>query len=346
MRTWIKDLESAGKNNTGFGYEIEWTLRNHRETGRNLMPARVVVPSEADALRLLNQADAAERFHRLTAMSLQRFPKLEGWLTGHPFTALEHAADWERVLDVLAWFVANPASGLYLRQVEIGSVDTKFIEERKGLFWSLLDAVTLPPSLEHAEPSTTFERRFGLSQKPSLIRFRLLDKKLYIAGLSELAIPSADFARLSPEAQTVFITENEINGVAFPDLPSSLVIFGLGYGLERLSQAVWLAGRDLYYWGDIDTHGFAMLDRLRAIFPHVKSFLMDRYTLLLHQASWVREQDQYRGGLARLSVEEKAVFDGLKRNTFGTSVRLEQERISFSSVRSAFEHLRLTKSQP
>ena len=32
--------------------------------------------------------------------------------------------------------------------------------------------------------------------------------------------------------------------------------------------------------GDIDTHGFAILDTLRARFDHVESFLMDRDTLM------------------------------------------------------------------
>ena len=80
----------------------------------------------------------------------------------------------------------------------------------------------------------------------------------------------------------VFITENEINGLAFPDVPGSLVIFGLGYGLDRLSEVSWLHRREVHYWGDIDTYGFHILDRLRALFPAARSFLMDRETLLEH----------------------------------------------------------------
>ncbi|NOR71388.1 MAG: hypothetical protein GQ532_17115, partial [Methylomarinum sp.] len=33
------------------------------------------------------------------------------------------------------------------------------------------------------------------------------------------------------------------------------------------------------YWGDLDTHGFAILSRLRHYYPQVKSILMDEKTL-------------------------------------------------------------------
>ncbi len=88
-------------------------------------------------------------------------------------------------------------------------------------------------------------------------------------------------------ASRIFITENEINGLAFPDVPGAVVIFGLGYGLDRLSEIEWLTQRPMHYWGDIDTHGFAMLDRVRAIFPAVQSLLMDRSTLEAHSHLWV-----------------------------------------------------------
>jgi hypothetical protein len=166
----------------------------------------------------------------------------------------------------------------------------------------------------------------------SIIRFRLLDESLYIQGLSDLAVPSTDFARLAPNASMVFVTENEINGLALPNVPASLVIFGLGYGLERLGQAMWLANTRTYYWGDIDTHGFAMLDRLRSLFPDARSFLMDRETLMQYRDSWVKEGEPYDRSLGRLTGDEQALFEDLRCNSVGSRVRLEQDRIPFSRV--------------
>ena len=49
--------------------------------------------------------------------------------------------------------------------------------------------------------------------------------------------------------------------------------------------------------GDIDTHGFAILDRLRAWLPQTRSVLMDRDTLLAHRDRWVTEDRPAKSAL-------------------------------------------------
>ena len=90
--------------------------------------------------------------------------------------------------------------------------------------------------------------------------------------------------------------------------------------------------RDVSYWGDLDTHGFAILDRARAALPHVRSVLMDAPTLLQHREHWGSEPSQVTGGLTRLTVAEHATFVALQRNQHGQSVRLEQERVRFGHI--------------
>jgi hypothetical protein len=87
--------------------------------------------------------------------------------------------------------------------------------------------------------------------------------------------------------------------------------------------------RALHYWGDIDTYGFHILDRLRLLFPDAQSFLMDRETLVEHAPLWVRESDAYDGELPRLNSAERALYDDLRHNRLGERVRLEQERIPY-----------------
>ncbi len=41
--------------------------------------------------------------------------------------------------------------------------------------------------------------------------------------------------------------------------------------------------------GDLDTHGFHILDQLRSHHPHARSIVMDQETLLAHRDFWVRE---------------------------------------------------------
>jgi hypothetical protein len=57
-----------------------------------------------------------------------------------------------------------------------------------------------------------------------------------------------------------------------------------------LRDAAWLRECEVLYWGDIDTHGFRILDQLRAVHPHVESVLMDEETLLAHRDAWGRSR--------------------------------------------------------
>jgi hypothetical protein len=326
VRRWIRELEGESR------YAIEWREINHRLLGRNRVPARIVVPGEREALELIGKTGDAARFRSLAAVTMEKLPELGAWLARRPLVALENAADWERILKVLVWFRGHPRSGLYLRQLDIAGVDTKFIEGRKPLLAELLDIVILPN-----REQGNFEPRYGLRSKPSQIRFRILDERLAIQGLTDLAVPAREFAGLDLPVERVFITENEINGLAFPAVPGSLVIFGLGYGLDRLSEVRWLHRRALHYWGDIDTYGFHILDRLRALFGDAQSFLMDRETLLEHAPLWVREGNPYDGELPRLNSAERALYDDLRHNRLGERVRLEQERIPYDWLERALD---------
>ena len=324
VRRWIRELEGESR------YAIEWREINHRLLGRNRVPARIVVPGEREALELIGKTGDAARFRSLAAVTMEKLPELGAWLARRPLVALENAADWERIMEVLVWFRGHPRSRLYLRQLDIAGVDTKFIEGRKPLLAELLDIVILPN-----REQGNFEPRYGLRSKPSQIRFRILDERLAIQGLTDLAVPAREFAGLDLPVERVFITENEINGLAFPAVPGSLVIFGLGYGLDRLSEVRWLHRRALHYWGDIDTYGFHILDRLRALFGDAQSFLMDRETLLEHAPLWVREGNPYDGELPRLNSAERALYDDLRHNRLGERVRLEQERIPYGWLQRA-----------
>jgi hypothetical protein len=136
------------------------------------------------------------------------------------------------------------------------------------------------------------------------------------------------------------MTENEVNFLAFPPFADSMVIFGAGYGFDMLARAEWLQTRTLHYWGDIDTHGFAILDQLRALFAHVESFLMDRETLFRHQPQWGAEPQPTARELPRLDTDERALYDDLRANRLDARLRLEQEKIDFGWMMQALGALR------
>ncbi|PIM50411.1 hypothetical protein CS062_25165, partial [Roseateles chitinivorans] len=152
-------------------------------------------------------------------------------------------------------------------------------------------------------------------------------------GAEDVTVDHDTFARLAPAVSRVFITENEVNFLAFPPLADAMVVFGAGYGVDTLAAARWLHARTIHYWGDIDTHGFAILDQLRGHFPHVESFLMDRATLLAHREQWTDEPQPVLRELLQLAPSERELFDDLRWKRLGSGhVRLEQERIGFGRV--------------
>ena len=332
-RAWIRTLEEGSKAALGAGYEVVYAEVNHRQLGMNRVPQALVVPTEEDALALVGKRRQAETFKRLVQATRAAHPELLPWVAKRPLDVLEYGDAWASMLTAGGWFRAHPRSGIYARQIDVPGVHTKLIEAHRRLLAELLDRV-LPADAIDAEAigAQAFDRRYGLRSKPAVIRFRVLDPRLRIHGLDDISTPSEQFAALDLPVRRVFITENEINGLAFPPADQSIVVFGLGYGLDRLGAIPWLRDKSIFYWGDLDTHGFAILDKLRAIFPDARSFLMDRKTLLDHRALWGEEPERYDKPLARLGAEEAAVYDDLRLDRLGKRVRLEQERIGMGHV--------------
>ncbi|AXB45227.1 DUF2220 domain-containing protein [Amycolatopsis albispora] len=102
----------------------------------------------------------------------------------------------------------------------------------------------------------------------------------------------------------------------------------------------WLAHKDLVYWGDIDTHGFAILNSVRRSFGGARSMLMDRATLLAHEEQWVGEPNPTNEHLEALLPDEASLYTDLVEGVLGSSVRLEQERISYAAVLDATRQCR------
>jgi hypothetical protein len=338
VQAWAVALQAGSRSARGQGYDLEYRPVTSRQLGTQRLPSEAIVPTLADALSLISCQDAHARWRELALLADRLCPALALWVQAHPIALLDHAEAWERALRVVAWFLAHPRSGLHLRQIDIPGVDTKFIERQNALLGQLLDAVLPADGL--GVGSGGFAERYGLRSKPSLIQVRILDPRLAIGGLTHLAAPLEQWAGIAPPVQRVIITENEINGLTLPAMDGTATVFGRGYAVDRLADIPWIAGTDLHYWGDIDTHGFAILDRLRARVPHARSLLMDEATLLTHRELWGLEPSPATGPLHHLTPEERALHDGLIRHRWSDRVRLEQERIGYRWVEHRLDGLR------
>ena len=330
-REWVRQWQQqAGRGD----FSLEWESRNHRQLGRNEIPSAIVFETPEQALGFIRQRRQAERFSACFKALTEAFPELHDWALAYPLTVLEHHDSWPRLRAVMHWLRENPRPGIYLRQLDLPGVDTKFIEGHRKLLSQLLDQI-LPE--QAIDPSATgarqFERRYGFAEKPATVRLRILDPAHSLNGLTDLQVPVEQLNTLALAVRTVFIIENDITALAFPPVRDAIVIFGQGYGVDKLlGGAEWLPKAAIHYWGDIDTHGFAILNQLRSALPQAHSLLMDTTTLETYRAQTGTEPKQTRHTLTNLTDSEQALYQALLNGDYGQRPRLEQERIPLSAL--------------
>ena len=308
--------------------------------GSNRIPGEAWLDTLPDALALIGKTKDAARFAELVRATQTLQPRLLPWLEKRPHAALDLCHVWPRLLGVVGWLQAHPRPGIYLRQVDVAGVDSKLIESHRSVLAELFDLALSPEAIDRAATGAPqFCQRYGFLDKPLRIRFRWLDRPTVQYG-ADLAVTQTAFEQLDAPVSHVFVTENEVNFLAFPDVPHAMAIFGGGFGgLDRLRHTTWLHQCSVHYWGDMDTHGFAMLDQLRAYLPQVKSLMMDEATLMQHQDHWGHEAQAQQRDLPRLTVGERAVYDILRDNRLRAGLRLEQERIGFGWVQQSLAAL-------
>ena len=334
VRSWAEGLRAG----SGHYRLVERDTRSP-VLGSNRIPDEAWLDTLQGALALIGKTKEAARFaEQVRVTHIQ--PELLVWLQKRPLAALELISVWPRLLNVVGWLQAHPRPGIYLRQANIAGLDTKFIESHRSVLTELFDLVLPPEAIDHsATGASGFCQRYGFLDKPLRIRFRLLDAACTDYG-SDISVTQSAFEQLNPSVSLVFITENEVNFLAFPDTPHALVVFGGGFGgLDRLRSAAWLNQSSVHYWGDIDTHGFAMLDQLRSYLPQVQSLMMDEATLMRHADQWGKEPKAQLRDLQRLTTNETAVYNSLRDNRLRVGLRLEQERVGFGWVQQALADL-------
>jgi hypothetical protein len=305
-----------------------------RGIGANTIPNRLHIETFDDLVDFLGTNSEARRHCELLKLTDQLLPQLRPWVVDKPMRALAHQEYFAKLLACVRWVVGNAGLDRYLRQIDVPGIDTKFIEQHRAIVAELVDLVATRPAVAGAQD---FASRYGFRGKPSRVRIRILDPRVspFPAGITDVELCVDELADVPLNVDRVFVVENEVTCLAFPAVPRSLLIFGGGYAVSRVSRLGWLRDVPLYYWGDIDTHGFAILDRLRSSFSSVRSILMDRGTLLAHEAHWDREPVPVNADLAHLSASEAVLYRDLVEDTFGTAVRLEQERIGYPVLEAA-----------
>lgn len=285
-----------------------------------------MVSSIEQAWALLGVASLVRRFDELLALAHQH-PRVREWVVDHPHRALSLGPEMPQLVAAYVWLDGHRQSNRYLREISAPGVDTKFAERHRPVLASMLGV---------SSTASGFLAGLGLRSKPGLVRLRPSPSLGFpCPTLTELAVRSDELAQLTVDPRIAVIVENEISYLSIDVPEDGVVIWGGkgGFEVDNVGRLRWLAEADILYWGgDIDTHGFAILDRLRAWLPRARSVLMDRETLLTHRDRWVTEDRSAKSVLTRLTPDERDLYSELVGDGLGDRVRLEQERIDWHWV--------------
>jgi len=315
---FTKELQSL--QNTQF--PLLYKEYNFKTLGRQKLPVSIKIETLNEFLYLLDKEAEYEIFTQLYAKIIKKYPTLKILFLKKPFFVLQYYNEWDKFFLILNFFLQNKQNNLYIREISLQDIDTKYIQKYTKIIDMLLCTIT-QTDLLCTLSEYSFEKRYHLKYPLPQIRFRILDKDLYIAGLSDIMLTVEEFKNLNIACKRVFIVENQITTLAFGDIKESIVIFGSGYKVGVLKNVKWLEEKILYYWGDIDADGFAILSQMRGYFPKIQSLCMDEKTFETFKHYAVKDIKAIMKELKYLKEEEKKLYSRLKNQ------RLEQERIPF-----------------
>ncbi|WP_405060584.1 DUF2220 family protein [Kribbella sp. NBC_01505] len=324
VRTWISALDTGRRGDTH--YSLDYAAIGGRLIGRNELPTRARITTYSQAWALLGVSSEVRAYTEVLALTTDE-PAIRSWVARQPLRTLALGPVWPQLLTACRWLTEARGSARYLREISAPGVDTKFVEQHRAVIAQLLGVPSSAPN---------FLAALGLQAKPETVRLRPDPSLGLLDGFSEATVRLAELALLELDVRTAVIVENEITFLSVPVPAGGIVLWGKGFEVNRPGSLPWLRDADVRYWGDLDTHGFAILNQVRAWLPQARSFLMDRDTLLAHRERWGHESSPTAANLERLSPDEAELYADLVADRFGDRIRLEQERIDWAWATERF----------
>lgn len=329
LREEVTNLYQSSKTSTGAGYQVKTINQTFRRTGTHEVPDSILFETTDDYIFFIQKRKEWIRFQENYGLIIKTIPTLKDWVYQNCLLLTHQDINWQNILKVCLYFMLYPRPNLYLRQLPI-EVHTKFIENNTPLIQSLLDF--LIPDHIRSSKQQRFSERFYLLYDEPLIRIRILDPSILLAGkLSDISIPLSDFQEINIPAQQVVITENKMNFLTLPSLANTIAIWsGGGFNISYLKDLQWLKLKGIFYWGDIDEHGFQILHQLRSYYSNVESLMMDENTFEIFRQFVVEGAGNKSENLPLLTIAEARMYQKLK--VMEGKNRLEQEKIPQSHV--------------
>ncbi len=315
---WVESLKKNSKSKLEFSYTLTLKVRNSRDLGRIQFPKEIMFASWDDLVEFteFGRGTFMDWSYRLSELG-RISENLLTWVEKSPMGLIELTeANWQYLLITCRYFLKTPLPGVHARELPI-PVPTKYIERNRSLLGRLLPMVV---GDQFNPEGLTLEERHGLKESISLIEVRLLDTYSEFP-LRHFSIRAEELSNIQSQFDKILILENRRNFLAVESHSRTLAILGGGYGVGLLRQASIPESCRIYYWGDIDPHGYRILSNLRLFIPRVQSLLMDEDLGL-----WDYAQEGARVGethLPGLTKEEGVLFQKVERE----GISIEQEKI-------------------
>jgi hypothetical protein len=334
-------LRGESKATNGHGPTIEFLPVKTRRFADGTLPGKIEFTSLPDLTRYIGKGVEAERILRHAELVSKRLPGTTAWTAKHTEKlADENSAFWNDICLVVEYFRDHPKPWVYVRELPLG-LQTKFVEKNYRVIVELVEVIA-PNALN--EPYTSWQDRLGLRSGSSLIEGRFLDPKLAPTLPQHFQAPVTEWNNCEFKAPSVvLVTENRTTFLTLPSIPGCLALLGKGYAVTRLAEIKKLSAASVFYWGDIDQHGFEILASFRSKLSHVQSLLMDSATTeqfrSLATTETVEATLQPAFVSEHLTNDERGVWEKCANNHF----RLEQEHLPFLHTTTALK-VALTKS--
>ena len=356
--TWVGDWRAV---DGAHGATVDWEHRAWSRVGGQTVPVRLRLADPA-ALARFAGGEAATAWRSLAERARQlreRFLRggesdcsgdhglgdgLAQVLRRHraAIAGLDEAG-FAQVLEAAAWLAAHPGGRMRPRQMPLRGVDSKWFARHRSLVSALHTVLTGGRVLDILDPEDRVRIRIlgsgSVADMSGVVGGDAVtvDGTAALAGLTDLAAPLEQIAGLPLRPRLVLVSENLESMLALPGWDGVIAVHGSGYAVSVLERVEWLRDVPILYWGDLDSHGFAILHRLRRHLPQVTSVLMDEQTLVDHRDLWVREEKPHRGDFDTLTGQEKRA---LARVRAEGDARLEQERIPWEVALARLEDAR------
>ncbi len=160
--------------------------------------------------------------------------------------------DFEVLISAIGWLAEHPdASSWTLRQLPIPGMHSKWLDTHGALLRDV----------------TGRDVRTEVLPRLTVMHLTYVDPG-YLAGGGRRhdAWTTGDGHHLAYQPRLVLVVENRDSRLWFPPVRDAIVVEGAGKAAAALlAQVPWIrAAERVFYWGDLDTDGYAILNQFRA----------------------------------------------------------------------------------